>query len=49
MAGFSDAEEQLLQSVADDRLQANLAALRQAVEDIWAFDAPRIIQNYPDL
>jgi hypothetical protein len=48
MAKFSDTERQLLQNVKDDRLQTSLATIRQAVEDIWASDAPRIIKDYTD-
>jgi NACHT domain len=48
MAKFSDAEIQLLQGVKDDRLQTSLTLIRQAAEDIWASDAPRIIKDYTD-
>ena len=48
MAKFSDAEQRLLACIKEDRLQVNLAAVRQAVEDIWSPDAPRIIQDYTD-
>jgi hypothetical protein len=48
MAKFTDAEAQLVQRVGDDRLQTSLANIRQAVEDIWALDAPRIIKDFTD-
>ncbi len=48
MADFSNSEKQLLKRVTDDRLRTSLAMLREAVEDIWADDAPRIIQDYTD-
>jgi hypothetical protein len=48
MARFSDIEEQLLKRVSDDRLRASLTMIRQAMEDIWAADVPRIIQDYTD-
>ena len=48
MAQFTDVEKQLLEQVTDDRLRASLALIRQAAEDIWAEDAPRIVQDYTD-
>jgi WD40 repeat protein len=48
MAKYTEAEEQLLKQVTDDRLVTNLAEIRQAVEDIWAPDAPRIVRDYTD-
>src|SRR6185436_12596805 len=48
MAKFSEIEEQLLQYVKDDRLRDSLAMIRQAMEDIWAIDAPRLIRDYTD-
>jgi WD40 repeat protein len=48
MAEFTDVEKQLLERVTDDRLRVSLAEIRQAAEDIWADDAPRIIQDYTD-
>lgn len=48
MARFSAAEESLIQGMADDRMRASLAQIRQAMEDIWAPDAPRIIHDYTD-
>ena len=48
MAEFTAIEKQLLKSVTDSRLQTSLAAIREAAEDIWAPDAPRIIKDYTD-
>jgi len=48
MAEFTEVEKQLLGRIADNRLRTSLAAIRQAAEDIWAADAPRIIQDYTD-
>lgn len=48
MAKFSDIENKFLQYICDDRLKTNLAEIRQAVEDIWSIDAPRIIKDYTD-
>lgn len=48
MAKFAEIEERLLECVNDDRLRASLALIRQAAEDIWAGDAPRIVQDYTD-
>lgn len=48
MAQFSNVETQLLQGVHDDRLRTSLATIREAIEDIWASDAPRIIQDFTD-
>jgi WD40 repeat protein len=48
MAKFTETEQTLLESVQDDRLKTSLAQIRQAMEDIWATDAPRIIQDYTD-
>jgi hypothetical protein len=48
MAEFTPVERQLLEQVKDDRLRTSLALIRQATEDIWAADAPRVIQDYTD-
>jgi|GEM_PF-3255706 len=48
MAKFTEIEERLLECVTDDRLRTSLAAIRQSAEDIWATDAPRIVQDYTD-
>jgi hypothetical protein len=48
MAKFTHDEAELVQRIEDDRLQTSLATIRQAVEDIWSSDAPRIIQDYTD-
>jgi hypothetical protein len=48
MAKFSDAEKQLLKRVTEPRLKTSLAQLREAAEDIWSVEAPRIIQGYTD-
>ena len=48
MAKFTDIEKKLLKCVTGDRLRSNLEMIREAVEDIWATDAPRIIQDYTD-
>jgi hypothetical protein len=49
MAKFSETEEKLLKSIKkDDPLHTSLSKIREAMEDIWAPDAPRIIQDYTD-
>ena len=48
MAEFTQVEEELLEFITESRLRTSLAAIRQAAEDIWAVDAPRIIQDYTD-
>jgi len=48
MAKVSEIEEKLLDHLPDDRLYSSLALIRQAAEDIWADDAPRIIKDYTD-
>jgi len=48
VARFTDIEEQLLRDVTEDRLRTSLAAIREAMEDIWADDAPRIVQDFTD-
>ncbi|MBN8580813.1 MAG: NACHT domain-containing protein [Anaerolineae bacterium] len=48
MAKFSDTEKKLLESISDDRLLTSLSKIREAMEDIWSSDAPRIIQDYTD-
>ena len=48
MAEFMDIEKQLMERIAESRLRESLALIRNAVENIWADDAPRIIQDYTD-
>jgi hypothetical protein len=48
MAKFSEVEKQLMKFLADDRLHVSLSAIRQAMEDIWAPEAPRIVQDFTD-
>lgn len=48
MAEFTDIEKQLMEQIAESRLRESLALIRDTVEDIWADDAPRIIQDYTD-
>jgi len=48
MAKFTEIEIEILKHVKDNRLQSNLEKIREAMEDIWADDAPRIIQDYTD-
>ena len=48
MAKYTDVERRLLDTVTDDRLKSSLDQLRQATEDIWASDAPRVVQDYTD-
>jgi len=48
MAKSTNAEEQLLMHITEHRLRASLIAVRQAMEYIWADDAPRIVQDYTD-
>lgn len=46
MARFTDIEEKLQKTISDDRLKTNLRRIREAMEDIWSADAPRIIQGF---
>jgi WD40 repeat protein len=48
MAKFTDPEITLLEGIKEDRLRTSLAQIREAVENIWAPDTPRIIQDYTD-
>jgi len=48
MEKYTETEQRLLEKVTDDRLRTSLAKLREAAEDIWANDAPRVIQDYTD-
>jgi uncharacterized protein YjbI with pentapeptide repeats len=48
MAKFSETEKKLLKSIKEDRLHTSLSKIREAMEDIWASDAPRIIQDFTD-
>jgi WD40 repeat protein len=48
MAKFTAVEREMLERITDDRLQSGLEKIREAVEDIWADDAPRIIKDYTD-
>ena len=48
MAEFTDVEKQLMERITESRLCDSLALIRNATEDIWADDAPRIIQDYTD-
>ncbi|TLS52143.1 hypothetical protein FE782_12350 [Paenibacillus antri] len=48
MARFSDIEKELMDNIRDDRLLTSLAEIREAMEDIWGMDTPRIIQDYTD-
>ncbi|HTU46422.1 MAG TPA: pentapeptide repeat-containing protein [Bryobacteraceae bacterium] len=48
MAKFTDAENTLLDRIEDHHLGTSLAQIRQAVENIWAPDTPRVIQDYTD-
>jgi hypothetical protein len=48
MAEFTDIEKQLMERIAESRLRESLALIRNAAEDIWADDAPCIIQDYTD-
>jgi hypothetical protein len=48
LAEFTDIEKQLMERITESRLRDSLALIRNAVEDIWADDAPRIIQDYTD-
>jgi len=48
MARISEAEKKLLKKVRDQRLTGSLMGLRQALEDIWSSDMPRMIQDYTD-
>jgi HD superfamily phosphohydrolase YqeK len=47
MAKFSPAENDLIQSIENDRLRSSLSQLREAVEDIWLPDQ-RIIRDFTD-
>jgi WD40 repeat protein len=48
MARFTEVEERLLKQVTDDRLCSSLEKIREAMEDIWADDAPHIVQDFTD-
>lgn len=48
MAKFTEIETEILKHITDSRLQSSLEKIREAMEDIWADDAPRIIQDYTD-
>lgn len=48
MTKLAQFEEELMESIDEPRLRTSLAMLRQAVEDIWARDAPRIIRDFTD-
>ncbi|MGA2957427.1 MAG: hypothetical protein ABSF48_17090, partial [Thermodesulfobacteriota bacterium] len=48
MAKFTSIEEKLCDHIKDGRLRTSLAKLREAAEDIWATEAPRIIRDYTD-
>lgn len=48
MSDFSDKRYKLLDKVTDSHLRINLEKIREATEDIWAEDAPHIIQFYTD-
>ena len=49
MANFTDIEKKLLDTyIEDNRLNTSLRMIREAMENIWASDAPRIIKGYTD-
>lgn len=48
MGDFTEAENELLKNIEDNRLRNNLGRIRQAVEDIWAEDSPRMVQFFTD-
>jgi len=48
MAKSTGIEKQLMGSITNDRLRSNLEKIREAIEDIWSDDAPRIIKDYTD-
>lgn len=48
MAKFTKSEKNLLSFITDDRLLTSLSQIKEASEDIWASDAPRIIRDYTD-
>lgn len=48
MADFTDIEKKLLDGFKDDHLRSSLEKIREAMEDIWASDASRLVQNYTD-
>jgi len=48
MASFSDVEQSFIGQIADDRLRTSLALIREAVEDLWAPESPRIVRDYTD-
>lgn len=48
MAKFTEIETEVLKYITDDRLRSSLEKIREAAEDIWADDVPRIIQDYTD-
>ncbi len=48
MARFSNNEKKLIEHITNGRLLSSLEKIREAMEDIWATDAPRIIHDYTD-
>jgi S-layer protein (TIGR01567 family) len=49
MPGFTEVENSIIKAyIKDSRLINSLASIREAMESIWAIDAPRIVQNYTD-
>ena len=49
MPGFTEIENRILKAyIKETRLINSLALIREAMESIWANDAPRIVQNYTD-
>jgi hypothetical protein len=48
MARFAPAEKKFLARINDTRLVTSISIIRQAMEDVWAADAPRIIQDFTD-
>ena len=48
MTEFVKIEQQFQERVAEHHLRTSLALIRQAAENIWASDAPRIVQDFTD-
>jgi hypothetical protein len=48
VAKFTPIEKKLMKRISDDRLNSNLAEIREAMEDLWPNDPVRIIEHYTD-
>ncbi len=48
MAESTDCEKEIIEKISDSRLRTALLAIREAVEDIWKPEVPRIIEYFTD-